>query len=60
MTLYNLNNALWDSYLQTGKQEEPDEAIEYGRASLALRPVGHLDRPMSLTSLGNALWTSYQ
>lgn len=46
---------LWIRSRQTGVVEELNEAIEYGREPLALRPPGHPNRFKSLNNISHAL-----
>ncbi len=55
MTISNLASALQYRYERLGEISDLEEAISYHKESLALRPVGHPDRPTSLNNLASAL-----
>ena len=59
MSLNNLAGRLSTRYNQLGWMGDLNEAIVLSREALALRPLGHPDRPMSLNNLAADLSARY-
>ncbi|KAG0706969.1 TPR-like protein [Suillus ampliporus] len=60
MSLFLIADDLVDRFEQRDVLSDLNDAIEFHRAALMLRPHGHPDRPMSFNSLGISLHKRFQ
>ncbi|KAF8531369.1 CHAT domain-containing protein [Gautieria morchelliformis] len=58
--LGSLANALWTRFEYGGQHEYLEEAIEFHRKALDMRPAPHPDRSISLSNLGVMLCTEFE